>query len=68
VDKGKTLLDAKKLAVKAIDVAVVKQSTLLSYLDCYLLIGILFAVTLPLLLFVVKRGKAKTANVIVPDH
>ena len=67
-DKGKTLLDAKKLAVKAIDIAVVKQSTLLSYLDSYLLIGILFAVTLPLLLFVVKRGKAKTANVIVSDH
>ena len=67
-DKGKTLLDAKKLAVKAIDIAVVKQSTLLSYLDSYLLIGILFAITLPLLLFVVKRGKAKTANVIVSDH
>lgn len=67
-DKGKTLLDAKRMAVKAIDIAVVKQSTLLSYLDTYLLIGILFAVTLPLLLFVVKRSKGKRANVIASDH
>jgi DHA2 family multidrug resistance protein len=65
---GKTLLDAKKLAVKAIDVSVVKQSTLLSYLDSYFLIGILFAITLPLLLFVVKRGKTSRTNVIVSDH
>ncbi|HTD39062.1 MAG TPA: DHA2 family efflux MFS transporter permease subunit [Mucilaginibacter sp.] len=67
-DKGKTLLDAKKLAAKAIDVAIVKQSTLLSYLDSYLLIGLLFAITLPLLLFVVKRSKAKGPVVIVSDH
>ncbi|MBS1522383.1 MAG: DHA2 family efflux MFS transporter permease subunit [Bacteroidetes bacterium] len=68
LDKGKTLLDAKQMAIKAIDVAVVKQSTLLSYLDSYLLIGLLFAVTLPLLLFVIGRKKGKTANVIVSDH
>ena len=68
LDKGKTLLDAKQLAVKAIDATVVKQSTLLSYLDSYMLIGLLFAVTLPLLLFVIGRKKGKTANVIVSDH
>ena len=67
-EKGKSLMDAKRMAVKMIDVSVVKQSTLLSYLDSYLLIGLLFAITLPLLLFVVKRGKAKTANVVVSDH
>lgn len=68
INKGQTLLDAKQAAVKAIDVAVVKQSTLLSYLDSYLLIGLLFTVTLPLLLFVIGRKKGKTANVIVSDH
>lgn len=67
-DKGKALLDAKHLAVKAIDVAVVKQSTLLSYLDSYMLIALLFAITLPLLLFVLKRNKSKTPAVIVSDH
>ena len=68
MDKGKTLFDAQHLAAKAIDVSVVNQSTLLSYLDSFLLIGLMFAVTLPLLLFVIKRNKAKTANVIVSDH
>ena len=67
-EKGKSLMDAKRMAVKMIDVSVVKQSTLLSYLDSYMLIGLLFAITLPLLLFVIKRSKAKTANVIVSDH
>jgi DHA2 family multidrug resistance protein len=66
--KGKSLLDANRMAVKMIDVSVVKQSTLLSYLDSYLLIGLLFAITLPLLLFVIKRNRVKTANVIVSDH
>jgi DHA2 family multidrug resistance protein len=66
--KGKTLLEAKSMAIKMVDVSVVKQSTLLSYLDSYLLIGLLFAITLPLLFFVVKRSKTQTANVIVSDH
>lgn len=68
MEKGKTLLDAKRMAIKAIDVSVVKQSTLLSYLDSYLLIGLLFAITLPLLIFVIKRNKTKTATVLVSDH
>jgi DHA2 family multidrug resistance protein len=67
-DKGKSLLDAKKLAFNAIDLSVVKQSTLLSYLDSFLLIGLMFAITLPLLLFVVKRNKAKGPVVIVSEH
>jgi DHA2 family multidrug resistance protein len=66
--KGKSLMDAQTMAVKMIDVSVVKQSTLLSYLDSYMLIGLLFALTLPLLLFVIKGGKGKTANVMVSDH
>jgi DHA2 family multidrug resistance protein len=66
--KGKTFLDAQHMALKAIDVTVVKQSTLLSYLDTFLLIGFLFAITLPLLLFVIKSNKQKTGNVIVSDH
>jgi DHA2 family multidrug resistance protein len=40
-EKGKSLMDAKRMAVKMIDVSVVKQSTLLSYLDSYMLIGLL---------------------------
>ncbi|MEO6524492.1 MAG: DHA2 family efflux MFS transporter permease subunit [Mucilaginibacter sp.] len=66
--KGISFLDAKVKAMKLIDMSVVKQSTLLSYLDSYLLIGSLFALALPLLLFVIKRGKAAGPAVVVSDH
>lgn len=66
--KGITLLDAKVKAMEMIDVTVVKQSSMLSYLDAFLLIGCLFAVTLPLLLFVMKRSGKPATNVIISDH
>jgi DHA2 family multidrug resistance protein len=67
-NKGFGWIDAREKAMKLIDMTVVKQSTLLSYLDSYLLIGSLFALALPLLLLVIKRSKTKTANVIISDH
>ncbi len=66
--KGSGLLDAKLKAMKMIDLSIVKQSTLLSYLDSYMLIGLLFALALPLLLLVIKRQKAAKVNLIVSDH
>ncbi len=66
--KGANLQEAKLRAMDLIDLAVVKQSTLLSYKDAYFLIGLLFAVTLPLLLFVVNRPKTTGPVVIVSDH
>jgi len=66
--KGITLLDAKVKAMELIDVTVVKQSSMLSYLDAFLLIGCLFALTLPLLLFVMKRSGKPATNVIISDH
>lgn len=65
--KGGGWPDAHQKAMKLIDLSVVKQSTLLSYLDSYLLIGLLFAIALPLLLLVIKRNK-QLPNVIVSDH
>ena len=65
--KGIGLFDAHQKAMKLIDMVVVKQSTLLSYLDSYLLIGLLFAIALPLLLLVIKRNK-QTPNIIISDH
>jgi len=55
--KGSGLLDAQLKAMKMIDLSIVKQSTLLSYMDSYLLIGALFALALPLLLLVIKKEK-----------
>jgi len=67
--KGVNLIDAKQKAMGLMDLAVVKQSALLSYTDAYFLIGLLFAVTLPLLLFVVGGPKAAApAKMILSDH
>ncbi|NCD70108.1 DHA2 family efflux MFS transporter permease subunit [Mucilaginibacter agri] len=66
--KGLGLLDAKIRALKVIDLSIVKQSTLMSYIDSYFLIGLLFALALPLLLFVMKRAKKLPAGVVVSDH
>ncbi|MES2429154.1 MAG: DHA2 family efflux MFS transporter permease subunit [Bacteroidota bacterium] len=65
--KGATLMDAHQKAIKMVDVTVVKQSTLLSYVDSYMLIGLLFALTLPLLLLVLKR-KPVPIKLVLNDH
>ena len=66
---GFTWFNAHDRAVKLIETGVVRQSGMLSYIDAYLLIGLLFVLSLPLLLFVAKRNKdKKQAAVIVSDH
>jgi DHA2 family multidrug resistance protein len=64
--KGIGFLDAKTKAMQLIDVTVIKQTSMLSYLDAFLLIGCLFALALPLLLFVMKRSNKPA--VIISDH
>lgn len=66
--KGISLIDAKQKAMEMIDLSVVKQSTLLSYLDAFLLIGLLFVCCLPLLLFVIKRSKKTGPIMVLSDH
>jgi DHA2 family multidrug resistance protein len=66
--KGIDWIDAREKAMKVIDMIVVRQSTLLSYLDSYQLIGLFFILTLPLLLLVVKKPKGAGPAVIVSDH
>ena len=67
-NKGIGLADAKLKGMQVIDLAVVKQSTLLSYVDSYYLIGLLFAIALPLLLFVVKAPKSTAPKMVLTDH
>lgn len=67
VSKGATLSDAKHQALGLLDNSVVKQSTLLSFSDAFLLVGLIFLGALPLLLMA-SRGKKKAGNVIVMDH
>lgn len=55
--KGFGYIDAKQRALQLMDNIVQKQSTLLSYIDGYLLIGLFFTLALPLLILVAKRSK-----------
>jgi DHA2 family multidrug resistance protein len=64
---GIGLQDAKLKALKLLDLTIVKQSTLMSYLDSYMLIGLLFVLALPLLLFVLK-AKKPVPGMIISDH
>jgi len=66
--KGFGFLDARQKAMDLIERVVVKQSSFMSYLDGYFLIGLFFAVVLPLLLFVSKRDKSKPLVVPSGDH
>jgi DHA2 family multidrug resistance protein len=66
--QGFSLLNAQGKAVKMIELTVVKQSAMLSYIDDFLLIGLLFAIALPLLLFVSRSHKQQKAAVIISDH
>lgn len=62
---GGDILVAQGQALKAIDGAVTIQSLLLSYRDVYLVVAVLFLVTLPMLLLLSKGSK--NAN-IAPAH
>ncbi len=66
--KGINLADTKLKAMDLVELAVVKQSTLLSYTDAYFLIGMLFATTLPLLLFVAGGPKVVAPKMVLSDH
>lgn len=66
LSKGATATDAHHKALKLLDSSVVKQSTLLSFSDAFLLVGVIFLAALPLLLM--ASTKKKTAHVIVMDH
>ncbi|WP_214072756.1 DHA2 family efflux MFS transporter permease subunit [Mucilaginibacter sp. dw_454] len=67
--KGINAIDAKAKGVAIIEQTVIKQSAMLSYADAFFLIGLLFAVTLPLLLFVIRAPKnAAIGKMVISDH
>jgi DHA2 family multidrug resistance protein len=67
LERGSSLPEAGARAMAAIDGTVNKQSTLMSYLDGYLLVGGIFILTLPLLLLTIGI-KRKGPLVIPSDH
>ena len=56
--KGYSADVALKKAYQAIDYAVLKQSTVMSYIDIFMYLGIMFLCCIPIILFI-KRGKNK---------
>jgi len=68
IQKGFGLLDAKQKAMLLVEKVVVQQSSFSSYLDGFFLIGLFFAIVLPLLLFVAKRDKKKPLVIPSSDH
>lgn len=66
--KGFTFLDAKQKALELMERVIVKQSSFSSYLDAFFLMGLFFAIVLPLLIIVAKRDKSKPIVVPSSDH
>lgn len=66
--KGFSFLDARQRAYQLIENLVVKQSSFSSYLDAYFLVGLFFAIVLPLLLIVAKRDKKRPIMIPSSDH
>ncbi|RYZ78892.1 MAG: MFS transporter, partial [Moraxellaceae bacterium] len=58
ISKGYSANVALDKAYQALDYSVMKQSTVLSYMDIFLYLGLLFVCCIPIILFI-KRGKAK---------
>lgn len=66
MSKGATFLDAKRQALKLVDLTITRQAAHMSYADAYLLVGTVFLLGIPILLFAGKRKGAPP--VIVSDH
>ena len=54
---GKSLDEAKQMALKAIDLGVTKQAAVLSFMDVFLYIGIMFLICIPFVMLVKSKKK-----------
>ncbi|BAV09280.1 MFS transporter, DHA2 family, multidrug resistance protein [Filimonas lacunae] len=61
IAKGKAPNIAEKTALQMIDGSISVQSTILSYMDVFIGIGIMFLITVPLVIIFVKRSKNKVS-------
>ncbi|MDP4264997.1 MAG: DHA2 family efflux MFS transporter permease subunit [Bacteroidota bacterium] len=58
--KGINPFTAKQAAVKLMDISVTKQAAVLSYMDVFLYLGVMFLICIPFILFV--KGRKKKAE------
>ncbi|MDE1192864.1 MAG: DHA2 family efflux MFS transporter permease subunit [Arachidicoccus sp.] len=68
MSKGSSVPEAKQRAIGIMEKVVEKQSSFISYLDSYQLIGLIFILAIPLLLFFVGRKKNKKIMIVSADH
>lgn len=67
VAKGQTAAEALKSAYKVLEYSVTKQATVLSYMDVFLYLGIMFLVCIPFVLLV-KGNKKKKVDLAEAMH
>jgi len=68
ISKGSGAADAHAKALRLMEANVVRQTSVLSFDDAYLLIGIVFICALPLLLLATPKKKGEKVQVILADH
>jgi DHA2 family multidrug resistance protein len=66
--KSGTLIEAQHKAMAVVNNGIDRQSFLMSYLDAYIFVGLLFVLAMPLLLVVLDRKKQAGPVVLVSDH
>jgi DHA2 family multidrug resistance protein len=58
---GLDSLTSRNTAYQMMDNAVTRQATLLSYMDVFMMVAIVFIIFVPIVLLVVKKSKAKVS-------
>jgi MFS transporter, DHA2 family, multidrug resistance protein len=58
---GTDSLTSRNMAYQMMDNSVTMQSTLLSYMDIFMLVGIVFVIFVPFVLLFVKKSKSKVS-------
>jgi DHA2 family multidrug resistance protein len=68
ISKGAGAADAHARALRLMDAGIARQTSVLSFDDAYLLIGLVFLCSLPLLLMASRKKKGAKVQVVLADH
>jgi DHA2 family multidrug resistance protein len=68
ISKGAGAGEAHNKALRLMDANVIRQTSVLSFNDAYLLIGLVFLCALPLLLLATPKKKGAKVQVVLADH
>lgn len=68
ISKGAGVADAHARALRLVDAGITRQTSVLSFEDAYLLVGLVFLCSLPLLLLASPKKKGAKVQVVLADH